>query len=152
MNYVVSKTALSAIITEYFTIDQIAERSGLSISCIKEVTSGTCNPTLKTLEKIANAIDIKLDSIISQSLRIDTPDRGIVRKCLDAVRKFEAAYGKIELPSGQHDLFSNLERDNNASKGITKKQYGYLCSIVRRIPSMTKARKHTKTALASRQS
>lgn len=150
MNYVVSKTTLSTVITKHFTVEQIAERSGLSVTCIKEVTSGKCNPTLKTLEKIANAIDVRLDSLISQSLRTDTPDRNTTRECLNAIQRFELQYGKIEMPSDKHDFFTNVKRDNDSPKGISKKQYGYLCSIVRRIPAMIKARTHTK-AIFSRQ-
>lgn len=142
----ISKTALSTIITEHFTIEQIAVRSGLSVACIKEVTSGKCNPTLKTLEAIANAIDIRVDLMLGQALRADTnaePDRSLVRRCLATIKKFEEKYGKISLPENQSDLFKNLERDNDGSKGITAKQYGYLCSIVHRLPSMKKAKAAT---------
>ncbi len=148
MDFVVSKTALGLLITKHLTIDQIAERSGLSISCIKEVVSGSCNPRLSTLEKIADAINLRLDFMFSQVLRQDTPDKNLVREYIAAIRKFEQLNGEIDLGRIKHDFFDNVERDNNAAKGISKKQFGFLCSIIHKLPTMAQAKAVLRKRLA----
>lgn len=134
-----SKTAFSSTITQHFTIDEIAERADLSVSCIKEITSGKCNPTLATLIKVADAINVRLDLLVAQSMR-DGIDRALVLQYIADAREFERKWGAIELGENKGDLFDNLERDNKSEKGITSRQFGFLSSIIQRLPAMEKAK------------
>lgn len=83
---------------------------------------------------------MRLDLLFSQAMRQDTPDKNLVREYLDKVKKFESEHGLIDLGKIKHDFFSNVERDNNLASGITKKQFGFLCSIIHKLPTMAQAK------------
>ncbi len=62
-----------------FTLDTLAERSGVSKSMLSQIESGKVNPTVATVWKIARGLGVELDALLKGM------DRGL--KKFDIIRK-----------------------------------------------------------------
>lgn len=64
-----------------FSLDELAEKSGVSAGLISQIERGLGNPSVMTLTKLAYALDLSIGSFFNQS----RPDGAVVRR--DARRK-----------------------------------------------------------------
>lgn len=48
------------------TIEELSKKSGVSAKHISQIKTGKSNPTLKTLDKLANALGLEIDVTISE--------------------------------------------------------------------------------------
>lgn len=55
-----------------YSLDRFAERSGISKSMLSQIERDRTNPTVATVWRIANALDIGIDSILAPAERPDT--------------------------------------------------------------------------------
>lgn len=51
-----------------FTLRKFAKLSGLSHSFISDIENGRCNPSIESLQKIANALDVKPHIFLTESV------------------------------------------------------------------------------------
>ncbi len=58
--YEVIRALVSARIEQNLTQEQLAQRSGIRQSNISRIESGTCSPTIATLQQLANGMGKKL--------------------------------------------------------------------------------------------
>ena len=58
-------------IAQGLTQENLAERVDLSVSYISEIENGKKRPSLKTLEKIATALDVSLVSLMGEDSKKD---------------------------------------------------------------------------------
>ncbi len=58
--YEVIRALVSARIEQNLTQEQLAQRSGIRQSNISRIESGTCRPTIATLQQLANGMGKKL--------------------------------------------------------------------------------------------
>lgn len=58
-------------IAQGLTQENLAERVDLSVSYISEIENGKKRPSLKTLEKIAAALDVSLVSLMGEDSKKD---------------------------------------------------------------------------------
>lgn len=50
--------------SQYLTLQDVSDKTGLSISTISSIERGISNPTLNTLTKIALCLNIRLEDLI----------------------------------------------------------------------------------------
>ncbi|WP_322075551.1 transcriptional regulator [Burkholderia cenocepacia] len=79
------------------TKHELAEKAGISISFLSELTNGKANPSLKTMEAIAQALGVPL-TLLLESTDLD-------RHSLEAVEERFASQG---LPEGYERVFAVL--------------------------------------------
>lgn len=80
-------------IRRHLTQEQLAERSGLSYKFIGEVERGKGNPTLSTMERLADALGVTLAMLVGvgERPRAAPPDYRISKRDLQVVREAAAS-------------------------------------------------------------
>ena len=63
-----------------FTLERLAEKTGLSIALISRIENGMLNPSLNTLEKIANSLGVEIEHLLQKNdppkeLKLEISDR-----------------------------------------------------------------------------
>ncbi|MDR2166292.1 MAG: helix-turn-helix domain-containing protein [Clostridiales bacterium] len=61
------------------TIEQLSERIDKSLHFVGQIERGECNPSVKTLVDIANALGTTVDSLLSDSLK-EAGEDGLIRE------------------------------------------------------------------------
>jgi len=57
-----------------FTQAQLAEKTNLSVNYVSEIETGIASPTLKTLLKLAQALDVEIKELFNFDQRIPSKD------------------------------------------------------------------------------
>jgi transcriptional regulator with XRE-family HTH domain len=82
------------------TQEQLGEAAGLSYKFVGEIERGVGNPTLTTLEALANALQVAVTDLLAEEGRPDrvsARDATLVREALDSI---EAVLAKRTPPPG----------------------------------------------------
>nr|WP_275116364.1 transcriptional regulator [Vibrio diabolicus] len=66
-NFIFFTNVLKILDERHMTKSELAERSGVSISFLSDLTSGNANPSLKVLELIATALDTPLPLLLEST-------------------------------------------------------------------------------------
>ena len=78
-----------------FSQEELADRSGLSVSYLRDVEHGRANPSLDVLESIANALKVDLSMLFVISL----PEDEVLTMMHQAKEKLEVAGEKTLAPT-----------------------------------------------------
>jgi len=100
------------------TKEQLAEMSGVSISFISDLTNGKGNPSLRIMERIADALDEPLTALLEET-DLDT-------KTLDALaggkpRGLKEGYERVSVILPSHQAFIARQWAMQAKEQQTKK-------------------------------
>jgi XRE family transcriptional regulator, regulator of sulfur utilization len=82
------------------TQEQLGEAAGLSYKFVGEIERGVGNPTLTTLDALANALQVAITDLLvedSRPDRVSARDATVVREALDSI---EAVLAKRTPPPG----------------------------------------------------
>lgn len=63
-NYIFFTNVLRLLDERHMTKHELAERSGVSLSFLSDVTSGQGNPSLKVMEAVARALEVPLPALL----------------------------------------------------------------------------------------
>ncbi|MBE3780532.1 helix-turn-helix domain-containing protein, partial [Vibrio parahaemolyticus] len=66
-NYIFFTNVLKILDERHMTKSELAERSGVSISFLSDLTTGNANPSLKVLEAIASALETPLPLLLEST-------------------------------------------------------------------------------------
>lgn len=66
-NYIFFTNVLKTLDERHMTKSELAERSGVSISFLSDLTTGNANPSLKVLEAIASALETPLPLLLEST-------------------------------------------------------------------------------------
>jgi XRE family aerobic/anaerobic benzoate catabolism transcriptional regulator len=81
----------------HLTQEQLAEASGLSYKFIGEVERGRGNPTLDTVARLADALDVSVSELMGEAERQRSPaaEYRISKRDLQVVREAVASIGEL---------------------------------------------------------
>ena len=88
------------------TQEQLAERSGLSYKFIGEIERGLGNPTIETLDRLAEALGVGVSELLIETDHHRAPNEypiskrqlSRVREALDSIAEFAEFVSKVEYP------------------------------------------------------
>jgi len=63
-----------------FTVEELAERAGVSAGLISQIERGIGNPSFQTLLRVAKALGISLVELVDSTNSMDAPDHYVVRR------------------------------------------------------------------------
>ena len=100
------------------TKEQLAEMSGVSISFISDLTNGKGNPSLRIMERIADALDDPLPALLEET-DLDT-------KSLEALaggkpRGLKEGYERVSVILPSHQAYIVRQWAKQAKEQLTKK-------------------------------
>ncbi|VVD81079.1 helix-turn-helix domain-containing protein [Pandoraea anhela] len=117
-----------------YSLDTLAERSGVSRSNISLIERAQTSPTANVLDKLATALDVTLASLFEEHAAQDTPpsplarhadqpvwtdpDSGYVRRNLSPSQPSPLQFAEIRFPAGERVAYDAGTRDNEVWQQI----------------------------------
>ncbi|ALS60650.1 helix-turn-helix domain-containing protein [Pandoraea norimbergensis] len=111
-----------------YSLDTLAERSGVSRSSISLIERAQTSPTANVLDKLATALDVTLASLFDESTGDDAlpspvarradqpvwtdPDSGYVRRNLSPAEASPLQFVEVHFPAGERVAYDTGARDN----------------------------------------
>lgn len=118
-NLIFFKNVLRLLQEQSMTKHDLAEKAGISTSFMFEVANGKANPSIKTMERIADALNVQLLNLLEPS--------GLDKKTLGALHGWDASKG---LPDGFVHMAAilteyqayNVQQWNDANRQLIAKK------------------------------
>ncbi|EON10885.1 MULTISPECIES: helix-turn-helix domain-containing protein [Pandoraea] len=117
-----------------YSLDTLAERSGVSRSSISLIERAQTSPTANVLDKLATALDVTLASLFDGHARDDAPpsplarradqpvwtdpDSGYVRRNLSPAQPSPLQFVEVQFPAGERVAYDTGTRDNEVWQQI----------------------------------
>ncbi|VVE40775.1 helix-turn-helix domain-containing protein [Pandoraea soli] len=117
-----------------YSLDTLAERSGVSRSSISLIERAQTSPTANVLDKLATALDVTLASLFDDRAREDTlpsplarradqpvwtdPDSGYVRRNLSPAQPSPLQLVEVRFPPGERVAYEAGTRENEVWQQI----------------------------------
>ncbi|VVE34535.1 DNA-binding protein [Pandoraea aquatica] len=117
-----------------YSLDTLAERSGVSRSSISLIERAQTSPTANVLDKLATALDVTLASLFDEQSRDDAPpsplarhadqpvwtdpDSGYVRRNLSPAQPSPLQFVEVQFPPGERVAYDTGAWDNEVWQQI----------------------------------
>lgn len=117
-----------------YSLDALAERSGVSRSSISLIERARTSPTANVLDKLASALGVTLASMFEASVKEDAPpsplarradqpvwtdpDSGYVRRNLSPAQPSPLQFVEVQFPPGERVAYDTGVRDNEVWQQI----------------------------------
>ena len=117
-----------------YSLDTLAERSGVSRSSISLIERAQTSPTANVLDKLATALDVTLAALFDEQPHDDTPpsplarradqpvwtdpDSGYVRRNLSPAQPSPLQFVEVQFPAGERVAYDTGARDNEVWQQI----------------------------------
>ncbi|MCI3205664.1 MULTISPECIES: XRE family transcriptional regulator [Pandoraea] len=117
-----------------YSLDTLAERSGVSRSSISLIERAQTSPTANVLDKLATALDVTLASLFDEQAEADVPpsplaryadqpvwtdpDSGYVRRNLSPSQPSPLQFVEVRFPAGERVAYDTGARDNEVWQQI----------------------------------
>ncbi|WP_353193654.1 XRE family transcriptional regulator [Pandoraea pnomenusa] len=117
-----------------YSLDTLAERSGVSRSSISLIERAQTSPTANVLDKLATALDVTLASMFDEHASEDAPpsplsrhadqavwtdpDSGYVRRNLSPAQPSPLQFVEVRFPAGERVAYDTGARDNEVWQQI----------------------------------
>ncbi|QHE93539.1 helix-turn-helix domain-containing protein [Pandoraea fibrosis] len=117
-----------------YSLDTLAERSGVSRSSISLIERAQTSPTANVLDKLATALDVTLASLFDTHTPEDAPpsplarhadqpvwtdpDSGYVRRNLSPAQPSPLQFVEVQFPAGERVAYDTGARDNEVWQQI----------------------------------
>ncbi|VVE70543.1 DNA-binding protein [Pandoraea anapnoica] len=117
-----------------YSLDALAERSGVSRSSISLIERAQTSPTANVLDKLATALDVTLASLFDDQSQNDAPpsplarhadqpvwtdpDSGYVRRNLSPAQPSPLQFVEVQFPPGERVAYDTGTRDNEVWQQI----------------------------------
>ncbi|AJC19568.1 helix-turn-helix domain-containing protein [Pandoraea pulmonicola] len=117
-----------------YSLDTLAERSGVSRSSISLIERAQTSPTANVLDKLATALDVTLASLFDTQVRDDAPpspvsrrvdqpvwrdpDSGYVRRNLSPAEPSPLQFVEVQFPPGERVAYDTGARENEVWQQI----------------------------------
>lgn len=126
MNENVAQNLIKLRVTNKYTQEYVAEKSGISLLAYRNIESGKSKPNLSTLEKIAKVYDIDVANLLNETqlqiskIRFRALEKKNIRKREDIIyeislwiEKYNELVKKLELNSNFEYRLANIENTTN---------------------------------------
>jgi transcriptional regulator with XRE-family HTH domain len=113
----------------YLTQDELAKLSGLSKNSIYNYENNKREPSLYNTEKIASALNIDINELLSDDERVVLPKKQVfldesIKKQMDIIQKQMSMVQIPQIPPGLEQaiqVYQNIGKQINAVNGIAKR-------------------------------